>query len=149
MEWLGNLIGAGSGGLLSLFGLGVQHFVDYKQKKMDNAHELAMADKTMAEMTMQIEVNRQLGEQELAIVEEDAAGKSLLSAIESQTAITTNASQWVIDICGMTRPTLTAGLVLGSVGLIAFGSTHPLTPDFLFMATAATLYWFGDRARKK
>ena len=150
MEWLSSLFGAAlSGGVTSLVSLGVQHWVDYKKAELANKHELSMADKRADEMKMELEISKQEGAQAFALERESGANDAFNAAIVSQGQMMQGASQWVIDICSLTRPVLTLLLVVIASVFVALAADHALANDFMFMATAATMYWFGDRARKK
>lgn len=150
MEWLtSGLAAALSGGATSIFGLGMQYFVDYKKKQQAHAHELAMADKQSEQMDKEMDLAKFKGELQLESDIEKGHDDTLKSAIDAQATAQVGASQWVIDVCALTRPVLTALLVIIAACFIVFSDNAVMQAQFLYMATAATLYWFGDRARTK
>jgi hypothetical protein len=150
MEWLSSgLAAALSGGATSIFGLGIQYFVDYKKRQQAHAHELAMADKQSEQMDKEMELAKFKGKLDLETAIEEGHDSTLKAAIDAQSTAQSGSSQWVKDVCALTRPVLTGLLVIISACFIVFSTNEVMQAQFLYMATAATLYWFGDRARNK
>ena len=140
---------AGGGGVLSgLIGNGITAFISYKNKKLDHAHELSMADKRMVEMEAEVALTKLQGEQTLILEQEQGANETLQQAIAAEASIT-GTSQWVADLRGSVRPILTYVLSLAVVGFLAFDSDHPQLPQLIYLASTAVTFWFGGRAVKK
>ena len=60
------------------------------------------------------------------------------------------ASPWAVNVLRMVRPVITGGLIL-LVGIIYFRTDDLLQQNVIiqsviYMASSATLWWFGDRA---
>lgn len=150
MEWLTAGLGAVlSGGATSLIGIGAQIFADYKKKQQANQHELDMADKQAAQMKAELEIAKYKGEVALETAIETGHDTTLAAAIDAQSESVKGASPWVIDACAMTRPVLTVLLVLVAFGVAFLKIPPAMQASFLYMATTAVLFWFGDRMRQK
>jgi hypothetical protein len=140
MEWLSFLGSAASGGILGGILSGVKMFAAYKQKKMDLAHEIAMAAETRLNMDKEMELATIKGTIDMEIQETTDDSANLRSALEAESQIS-GTSQWVNDLRGSTRPILTY--------ILAGIATVLQTEEFVFMAMTAVTFWFGDRPPKK
>jgi len=140
MEWFSLITSAAGGGILGLIGTGAKMYMAHKEQEQKDAHEIAMAVESRQNMQMELNLLKQKGEMQLSIDENNNDAKNLTAAISAERDIT-GTSQWVADLRGATRPFLTFGLVI----LSAFKPTD----DYIFMATTAVTFWFGDRPRKK
>ena len=134
------LTSAAGGGVLGLAGSAFKAWGAYKNRQLEVAHEATMADKRLATMDKELELAKFKGELDLELQESDADAKGLQAAIEAEGKIE-NTSRWVNDVRGTVRPVLTYGLV-------AIAATIQ-TEAFIFMATTAVTFWFGDRPPKK
>ncbi len=140
---------AGGGGVFSgLIGNGISAFVNYKNKKLDHSHELAMADKRDREMQNEVALAKLQGEQALVLEQEAGANASLQAALGAEASIT-GTSQWVADLRGSVRPILTYALSLSVVALVALGSNHEQLPQLIYLASTAVTFWFGSRTAKR
>ena len=141
MEWLNTALSVAGGGIFGLIGAGVNKFFDYKKQAQANKQELAMADKMSAQMDKEMELAQIKGSIDLELTETDNDAKGLMAAINAEQSIG-EVHKWVNDVRGMTRPVITAVLVV-----FAFLGKPDETIDW--MASTAVTFWFGDRPRKK
>lgn len=140
MEWLSFLTSAASGGILGGVLSGVKMFAKYKQKKIELAHEIAMATETRKNIAAEMELAKVRGTIDLEMQESTDDSANLRAALNAEAQIT-GTSQWVTDLRGSTRPVLTYALTVIATVL--------QTEDFIFMATTAITFWFGDRPPKR
>lgn len=166
MEWFDLIGNAATGGVLGVVGSIIGGVTKYFQRKQEmeeagreRAHELAMIE-------MQMKQGQSETENELKIIEAQVAGQMKAGSydlgIKHQ-----GVSGWVNNIRSLFRPFLTLTLwVLSMAALLLV--TWPLYSDgagvviltaaetvdliryvvqsIVFSASAATLWWFGDRA---
>lgn len=175
------LMGA-SGGVFGIIGALVKHGLEVYQEakreemslavtKENNAHELAMADKRIQEITLEAQHATQLA-QVAAAKEVDVAGfQALAASYDSDKATFSQAptSPWMIavDFCrGVIRQLLTLAF---SVALVATtwwllsklpaetitdakfldGTFYRLVDAMIFLATSAVGWWFAARGVSK
>lgn len=138
---------AAGGGLLGLGGSIVKEGIGYfkdkqtakiakESKSLDYAHA-----KEMAELGLnQEQVTAALQAQATVLAGEyDGLGKSL----DDQSVLSGRASQWVVDVLALYRPSITTLLAVGA-GAMAW-QTEGLRDDIVFMAMTALTWWFGSR----
>ena len=141
------LTSAVSGGLLGgILPLG-KLFHAYKEKKLMFAHEVAMASETRQNLALEMELAQIKGELALELSESQDDAKNLQAAIAAE-ATSKGSSPWVQDLKASTRPFLTYGLCIIAALIVTFDSTNPWANEFIFMATTAVTFWFGDRPRR-
>ncbi|TDI73856.1 MAG: hypothetical protein E2O82_05075 [Betaproteobacteria bacterium] len=145
--WLELLTSAAGGGILGVVGAGIKTFTAYKEKKLTFAHEVSMAEENRLSMTIEMELARVQGTIDLELQESESDAKNLTAAIEAE-ASTKGASPWVQDLKASTRPFLTYGLVICTFGLVAVSPENQWANEFIFLATTAVTFWFGDRPRR-
>jgi len=143
--WIELLTSAAGGGIFGLGASLIKGWGAYKVKQLDYAHEVNMTVQIGKNMTLEMDLAKIKGTIDLEIQESEADARNLTAAITAEAGMR-GASPWVNDIRALVRPTLTAGLVL--LSFIAAMWENPYTPQFIFMATTAVLFWFGDRPRK-
>ena len=126
------LFNAGSGGLFGLAGSLATTWMRLKEKSVDNAHALKMAEVTFRG-TEQIE-----------------AWKAFTSSHQSASGLVSEkASTWAINTQIVTRPSLTLLLVVASTLSTLI---HPVTPEqamaiqnVQILTGTAVAWWFGSR----
>ena len=139
------LTSAAGGGIFGLGASLIKGWGAYKTKQLDMKHELDMTVQIGANMTLEMDLAKIKGTIDLELQQSEADARSFTAAITAEADLK-GASPWVNDVRALVRPTLTAGLVL--LAFIAAMWNNPYTPQFIFMATTAVLFWFGDRPRK-
>lgn len=141
------LTSAAGGGILGVIGAGIKTFTAYKEKKLTFAHEVSMAEENRRSMTIEMELAKVKGTIDLELQESESDAQNLTAAIEAE-ASTKGDSAWVQDLKASTRPILTYALVVTAFGLVAMSPENPWANEFIFMATTAVTFWFGDRPRR-
>ena len=140
MQLLEFLTSAATGGVLGGILSGFKLYAGYKKQQIDYAFQIDLAKETRLNIGAEMELAKMRGEMDLEIQESTDDSANLRAAMEAESQIT-NTSQWVNDLRGSTRPILTYALTLAAAII--------QTTDFVFMATTAITFWFGDRPPKK
>ncbi len=141
------LTSAAGGGILGVIGAGIKTFTAYKEKKLMFAHEVSMAAEMRQNLTLEMELAQIKGTIDLELSESESDAKNLTAAIDAEAA-SKGASPWVMDLKASTRPILTYALVIAAFGLVAISPENAWGNEFIFMATTAVTFWFGDRPRR-
>jgi hypothetical protein len=144
---LDTLLNVGTGGLFGLIGAGVTSFMNFKQQKLANEHEVAMAGQGREDMLLELELSKQQGAIDLELQESDADARNLTAAINAETVLKA-ASPWVQDIKALTRPFLTYLLVISAIVMVAMESKSIYVNDIIFLAGLSVSFWFGSRGQK-
>ncbi len=138
-------INAASGGVLGIVGtvLGrvgayFERQQNFAQEQKQWAHEL-----TLHELTMK--ARAQETEMELAITQQAGSWQGLQASIAADAAIGT-ASHWVINCLRLVRPCLTLLLWLIVACIFMMTKERHIIEAVVLAASAATFWWFGDRA---
>ena len=84
---------------------------------------------------------------ELAITAQQGSWQGLEASIKADAALG-KGSQWVINTLRLVRPSLTLLLWMITAYIFAVTKQDAIIEAAVFAATAATLWWFGDRAPK-
>lgn len=150
-DMIGLAASAAGGGVFGLVGTVIGRVAGLVERRQDNsqerarwAHEAAMLEVRMRETAAATE-----GQTRLA----DAAGawRGLAASMEAEAAIG-DSYRWVNAVRGLTRPLLTLLLWL-ITGLVYLGAAPEargmIVETATFAATAATLWWFGDRGQRR
>jgi cobalamin synthase len=132
MSWITELLfNAGSGGLFGMIGSLTTTWMRLKEKRLDNEHQLALAEKA-------------------AQSAEAAASWGAFAA--SQTAssadMTEKVSPWAANVRAVTRPFLTAALVLAAFVAALFAPQEAKASalqNVQMLAGTAVAWWFGSR----
>ena len=98
--------------------------------KLHELHQLAKAQETEAEITLTAQKGSWAG-LEASMMADVALGE---------------ASRWVINILRLVRPSLTLLLWIITAAIFFVTQDSAVIEAAVFAATAATLWWFGDRA---
>lgn len=136
MSWWSELIfNAGSGGLFGLAGTVATTWLRLSEKKLDYAHQLALAEK------------------QAASAEAAAAWGAFAASHQSAAAdMSEKVSPWAANVRAVTRPFLTGVLVLAAVA-VAFVSPPEARRDAIssvqMLAGTAVAWWFGSRMSEK
>ena len=147
---IGLAASAAGGGVFGLIGTVIGRAAGLIERRQDNAqerarwaHDAAMQQARMREMVAATEAQIKLA---------DAAGawRGLAASMEAEAAIA-DSYRWVNAVRALTRPLLTLLLWI-ITGLVYLGATTEARAGIVetatFAATAATLWWFGDRGQK-
>ena len=136
---------AAAGGVFGILGTALGRVAGFFERRQAHAHEQA---RWVHERELH-ELNRlaraQEAEIELEITQQRGSWEGLSQSLAADAALGTG-SQWVVNSLRLVRPTLT--LLLWCITGWIFSRTQngEITDAAVFAATAATLWWFGDRA---
>lgn len=138
---------AAAGGLFGLVGTAMGRVAGFFERKQAFGQEQARwsHELKLHELTMQ--ANAQETEAELALVAQTGSWKGLEASILADAAIG-EGSRWVVNTLRLVRPVLTLLLWLITAFIFAQTGDGSVIEAAVFAATAATLWWFGDRAPK-
>ena len=147
---IGLAASAAGGGVFGLIGTVIGRVAGLIERRQDNtqerarwAHDAAMQEARMREMAAATEAQIKLA---------DAAGawRGLATSMEAEASIG-ESYKWVNAVRALTRPLLTL-LLWVITGLVYLGASAEARVGIIetatFAATAATLWWFGDRGQK-
>jgi hypothetical protein len=150
--------------LISFLTGGLPKLLNFFQDKTDKSHELAMAQ---LQFTQQLELQKagfslqkDLEEIKYDEIQTQTAGAERQALYQHDIEIGKGASQWVINLRGMVRPSITFGLfgLLVCVELFGFyfavhtGTTYQVAMSNLWSADMQTVwasivaFWFGTQA---
>tara|TARA_R110000751_G_C13701671_1_gene473423 strand:- start:208 stop:666 length:459 start_codon:yes stop_codon:yes gene_type:complete len=143
---IGTVLTGGATGIIGTVIGKAFSFVDSWQKEK-------AADK---EHTRSIELYKLQSELKLEEREKELEGQMQVAEIGLRAASYAHdqsagvASPWAVNVLRMVRPVITGGLIL-LVGIIYFRTDDLLQQNVIiqsviYMASSATLWWFGDRA---
>ena len=150
-DLIGIAASAASGGLFGLAGTALGRIAGFFERKQQYAHEQARWNHESALLELQMQANAQETEAEIALAETAGSWRGLEASMQAEANIT-GSYVWVNAVRGLTRPFLTLLLWL-IAGFIWFGADaagrEAITETATFAATAATLWWFGDRGPRR
>lgn len=139
---------AAGGGLFGLFGTALGRLAGYFEQRQRQAHEKARWYHEVELITLQQAAAQAETEAEIALTQVQGSWQGLAASLQAEAAIAPS-YRWVDAVRGLTRPALTLLLWLIAAG-IWFGSDPAarasIAETATFGATAATLWWFGDRS---
>ncbi len=138
---------AAAGGLFGIAGTALGRVAAYFERKQTFKQEQHrwVHEYKLHELNMQAKA--QETEMELALAAQAGSWAGLEASIQADAAIG-QAAQWVINILRLVRPVLTLLLWLITGWIFARTQNGAIVEAAVFAATAATLWWFGDRAPK-
>ena len=138
---------AAAGGIFGIFGTALGRVAGYFERKQTFKHEVQRWGHEYKLHELQMQAQAQETEMELALVAQEGSWRGLDASIEADSNIG-KASLWVINTLRLVRPTLTLLLWLITGWIFAVTQNGAIVEAAVFAATAATLWWFGDRAPK-
>lgn len=147
-DLIGVAASAAGGGLFGLFGTALGRVAGFFEKRQTIAHEERRWLHEVTLLELQQSAAAQETEAELAIARTEGSWIGLEASLNAEAAIAAS-YRWVDAIRALTRPILTL-LLWGITLAIWFSadtvSRSSITETATFAATAATLWWFGDRS---
>jgi hypothetical protein len=138
---------AAGGGVFGLIGTIAGRITGFWETKQKLEHEQKRWRHDAEMLTIKTAADRERAEANLSLAETEGSWAGLKSSIEADASIETS-YLWVSAVRGLTRPFLT--LMLWVITALIFFNVAPdqrenLIETATFAATAATLWWFGDR----
>ena len=147
-EIIGVVASAAGGGLTGIIGSTLGRLAQYFERKQVLAHERLRWGHEIELQTLQLSASQAETEAELAHTTERGRWSGLQASLAAEAEIAAS-YRWVEAVRGLTRPFLTLLLWIIVAGLwIGAGQDQhgQIIDTVTFAATAATLWWFGDRA---
>tara|TARA_E500000305_G_scaffold36667_2_gene27937 strand:- start:3065 stop:3523 length:459 start_codon:yes stop_codon:yes gene_type:complete len=145
-EMLTTVLTGGATGILgTVIGKGFS-FIDNWQKEKANDKEHT---RTIELYKVQAELKLEEKEKEME-AQMQVAEIGLRSASYGHDQSVGKSSRWAVNVLRMVRPAITGGLII-LVGVIYFATDdlaqqETIIQSVIYMASSATLWWFGDRA---
>ncbi|MBL4871592.1 MAG: hypothetical protein JKX72_11635 [Robiginitomaculum sp.] len=138
---------AAAGGLFGIFGTALGRVAGYFERKQTFHQEEKRWGHELKLHELQMKAKKQETELELALEAQKGSWRGLEASLAAD-ANTGLASQWVINMLRLVRPCLTLLLWLITAWIFSRTQDTHIANAAVFAATAATLWWFGDRAPK-
>ncbi len=138
---------AAAGGLFGMLGTALGRIAGYFERQQGFVQEQARWQHEYRLHELNMRAQAQETELEIELAAQAGSWKGLEASIRADAALG-KASLWVINLLRLVRPALT--LFLWGIAAWIFAITHrgEIADAAVFAATAATLWWFGDRAPK-
>ena len=138
---------AAAGGVFGILGTAIGRAAGFfergqafKQEQARWGHELNLHELNMKSRQQESEIER-------AIAHEQGSWLGLNASLAADAAIG-EGSQWVINTLRLVRPVITILLWLIVAWIFQKTQDPAIVEAAVFAGTAATLWWFGDRAPK-
>ncbi|WP_300393522.1 hypothetical protein [Henriciella sp.] len=150
-EVAGLAASAAGGGIFGLVGTALGRVAGFIERRQTNAHERERWVHETRLIELQQAARAEETEAELALAETAGSWAGLRASMEAEAAIG-ESYPFVNAVRGLTRPVLTLLLwgIAGGIWLGAdAGARTSITETATFAATAATLWWFGDRSPRQ
>ena len=138
---------AAAGGVFGIIGTALGRVAGYFERRQTHEQELRRWSHELALHDLNMKSRLQESEIELAITAQAGSWTGLEASIKADAALGT-ASKWVINTLRLVRPILTLLLWFITAGIFMVTQDSEIVKAAVFAATAATLWWFGDRAPK-
>ena len=147
LDILGAVFSGGMTGILGSAVSGIFKFLEVREankaKEADRQHELKLQD-------LQMKAFAQETERELAIASQKTASEQLMGSYQHDSQVG-EGSQWVVNTLRLVRPVVTIIWFTLNRGFIDEATQNDvvryLIMTTVYTASAATLWWFGDRGR--
>ena len=136
-----------AGGVFGIVGTALGRVAGYFERKQTFAQEEKRWGHELKLHELQMQADKQETEMELAITAQKGSWDGLKASLNADANIGI-AAQWVINTLRLVRPTLTLLLWLITAWIFSKTQDADIANAAVFAATAATLWWFGDRAPK-
>ena len=147
-ELIGIAASAAGGGVFGILGTALGRVAGFFEQRQSHAHEERRWIHEVKLLTLQREADAQETEAELAVTDLRGSWSGLDASLAAEASIGAS-YKWVNAVRALTRPVLTV-LLWGITAIIwqsADGAAQSnIVETATFAATAATLWWFGDRS---
>lgn len=138
---------AAAGGLFGILGTTLGRAAGFFERKQTFKQEQARWSHEYKLHELNMQAKSQETEMELALAAQSGSWRGLEASIKADATIG-KASQWVVNTLRLVRPVLTLLLWLITAWIFIITENGAIVEAAVFAATAATLWWFGDRAPK-
>ncbi len=140
-------LSAATGGIFGVLGTALGRVAAFFERKQGFEQERERWGHELQLHELQMKAKAQETEMELVIAAQQGSWAGLTESLKADAAIG-QGSQWVINLLRLVRPSLTLLLWLITAWIFAVTQDGAIVEAAVFAATAATLWWFGDRAPK-
>jgi len=150
-DLIGLTASAAGGGVFGLLGTALGRVSGYFERRQHHAHERARWGHESELLKLQMQAKAEETEAERALAETTGSWEGLTASMAAEAAIGAS-YPWVNAVRGLTRPALTVLLWIIAVSIyLSAGASEraAITETATFAATAATLWWFGDRGPRR
>ena len=147
-EMMGLAASAAGGGLFGLLGTALGRVAGFFEKRQSMQHETRRWSHETELLKLQQAAAAQETEAELALTHSAGRWAGLDASLAAEAAIGAS-YKWVDAVRALTRPLLTVLLwgITSAIWISAdLAGRSSITETATFAATAATLWWFGDRS---
>lgn len=151
---MGDLIGltvsAAGGGVFGLLGTALGRVAGFLERRQTYQHEHARWAHEMRLLEIQRDMEREESEADLILAETQGGWGAMKASIDADAAIAPSYA-WVNAVRALTRPVLTLAfwVIAGVIFIVSEAEARAaLVETTTFAATAATLWWFGDRGAR-
>lgn len=138
---------AAAGGVFGLVGTALGRVAGFFERRQSFRQEQARWLHELELHKLQMQAKAQETEMELALAAQQGSWRGLQASIDAEAKIG-QASLWVINLLRLVRPVLTLLLWIITAWIFSATQNGAIVEAAVFAATAATLWWFGDRAPK-
>ncbi|MEQ9507108.1 MAG: hypothetical protein RLO80_12655 [Hyphomonas sp.] len=148
---IGLAASAAGGGVFGLLGTVIGRIAGFFERRQENVQERARwtHEAAVIELQMKVRASELAGQESLA--QTSGAWEGLAASMAAEASIG-ESYRWVNAVRALTRPLLTLLLWL-ITGLVYLGAAAEAKSGIVetttFAATAATLWWFGDRGNRR
>ena len=138
---------AAAGGVFGIVGTTLGRVAGFFERRDENKQEQARWAHEYQLHELNIKSRAQESEIEIELAAQVGSWTGLEASIRADSSGGI-ASQWVINLLRLVRPSLTFLLWIITAGIFVKTQNQAIAEAAVFAATAATLWWFGDRAPK-
>ena len=147
-DFIGIAASAAGGGVFGLIGTSLGRIASYFERRQSIAHEERRWLHEASLQKLQQSAAEQQASAQLTQTDLEGRWSGLEASLDAEAAISAS-YHWVNAVRALTRPTLT--LLLWAIATVIWFSADlaersNIVETATFAATAATLWWFGDRA---
>jgi len=150
-ELIGLAASAAGGGVFGLLGTMIGRAAGYFEQRQSQAHERARWQHEAHLAGLELQARREESEAAERLAETSGRWQGLAASMQAEASIGESYA-WVNAVRALTRPVLT--LLLWLITWLVFLASPEteqakIVETATFAATAATLWWFGDRGAQR
>jgi len=150
-DLIGLTASAAGGGIFGLVGTALGRVAGYFERRQHHAHQRARWIHESELLRLQMQAKAEETEAEITLADTTGRWAGLNASMAAEAAIGAS-YPWVNAIRGLTRPALTFMLWIIAVSIYLGADAagrEAIIETATFAATAATLWWFGDRGPRR
>ena len=150
-DLIGLTASAVGGGVFGLLGTALGRVAGYFERRQEHAQARAQWVHETELIRLKMQAAAEASEAERILAETSGRWSGLSASIKAEAAIGAS-YRWVNAVRALTRPVLTLTLWAIAIAIYAGADTAgraAIVETATFAATAATLWWFGDRGPRR